>query len=735
MSTAAPTPAARRRKIPVILQGEISECGLACLAMVAAAWGLRADLAAFRSRVAAVPRGLSLRTLMHLAAGIGLAARPVRIGLQRLGELKLPALLHWNMDHFVVLERVRGDLAWIVDPARGRMRVPLQSISSNFTGIAIEFTPTDSFRAGVLRLSRSFRRAWLDDRGLRAAAFRALWLTLVLQVAIIALPFAYRSVIDRAGGKGLSDPHLLWIAGGIALMILVQAGSAWTRGLVVTRLGNIFVHRVSTHIVARLFSLPVAFFQRQMLGDVLSRVRSVDTVRRFLTDQAAPLVIDLAVGSVTAALMIGFCPHLAMIVIAGLTAEMAIRVASMRRQRELSENLLAAEGKELSRLLESMRAIQTIKLAAREAQRFAVWENELVGVLNAGTQLNRQRTTVTAMTSTISALEWAAVLAVGVLGVGFPSVTTGVLFGFLAYRGVFRERLSTVVDSLWSLQTVSVHLRRLDDLMLAEAEPQADGILPPEGPGHLRLENVTFRYSPTEPAVLDNVSLEIPAGACVGIVGPSGSGKSTLIKLILGLETPQQGAILLDGVPIENVQRDVWRERFGTVMQDDTLLAGSINENIAFFDPQIDMDQVRAAARAAAVHDEIDAMPMEYGTLVGDMGVQVSGGQRQRILIARALYRDPRIILFDEGTANLDADSERKIAEVLGNLALTRIVVAHRSHLLEVSDIIYEIRDGRVYRLPRPNPRFGPGADEDAFSPADATPGEGGRQEPCVQPV
>lgn len=696
---AAPTPEpARPGRVPVILQGEVSECALASLAMIAGAWGLKADLAAFRARVASTPRGVNLRTLMNLAASIGLAARPVRIGLQRLGDLKLPAILHWKMDHFVVLERIKGTVATIVDPARGRVHVPLDSMSPYFTGIAVEFTPTDSFRPGIMRLSRSFRRAWLDDRGLRSSAFTMLWLTLLLQATIVALPFAYRSVIDRAGGR-FSDPHLIWIACGIALMMIVQAGSAWSRGIVITRLGSIFVHRVSTHIVARLFSLPVAFFQRQMLGDVLSRVRSVDTIRRFVTDQAAPLMIDLVVGTVTAALMIAFSPHLAFIVIIGLSIEVGVRLMGMRRLRELSEDLLEAEGQELSRLLESMRAIQAIKLAGREAQRFAVWENELVRVLNANTRLNHQRTTIGTITSAASALEWAAVLAVGVMGVGFAPVTTGVLFGFLAYRGVFRERLATVMDSIWSLQLVGVHLRRLDDLMLAEAEPQGGGFSQVDGPGNLKLEHISFRYAPTEPLVLDDVSFEIPAGACVAIVGASGSGKSTLIKLLLGIETPQQGRILLDGVPIEDVHRQVWRERFGTVMQDDTLLAGSISENIAFFDPRIDMDKVRAAAGAAAIHDEIEAMPMEYGTLVGDMGVQVSGGQRQRILIARALYREPGLILFDEGTANLDAESERKISEVLAKLAPTRIIVAHRSHLLSVSDIVYEVRDGKVVRV------------------------------------
>jgi ATP-binding cassette subfamily B protein RaxB len=182
-------------------------------------------------------------------------------------------------------------------------------------------------------------------------------------------------------------------------MMIVQAGSSWSRGVVITRLGSIFVHRVSTRIVARLFSLPVAFFQRQMLGDILSRVRSVDAIRRFVTDQAAPLMIDMIVGCVTAVLMIAFSPHLAFIVIAGLAFELGVRLMGMSRQRQLSEDLLEAEGKELSRLLESMRAIQAIKLAGREAQRFAVWENELVRVLNANTRLNRQRTTIGTITS------------------------------------------------------------------------------------------------------------------------------------------------------------------------------------------------------------------------------------------------------------------------------------------------------------------------------------------------
>lgn len=698
MTTAQPLPLNAIRQIPVILQGEISECGLASLAMIASAWGLKCDLAGFRARVAMTPRGVNLRTLMNLAAGIGLAARPVRIGLRRLGDLRLPAILHWNLDHFVVLERVKGDVATIVDPARGRMRMSLDSMSPHFTGIAIEFTPTDNFQPGLMRLSRSFRRAWVDDPRLRSTAVCVLWLTIVLQLTIISMPFAYRDVIDHAAASR-AYPHLLWIVVGIGLMMFVQAASAWTRGLVITRLGHIFVHRVSTNIVARLLSLPVAFFQRQMLGDILSRVRSVDTIRRFVTDQAAPMVIDLVVGSITALLMIAFSPHLALIVICGLSIEIFVRLCGLRKQRDMAEDLLEAEGKEMSRLLESMRAIQAIKLAGREAQRFAFWENELVRVLNANSRLTRQRNTVGAIVSAAAAMEWAAVLSVGLLGVAFAPVSTGVLFGFLAYRGVFRERVSSVMDNIWGLQLANVHLRRLDDLMLAEPEARGGSAESLEGPGHLKIEHVSFGYSAADPLVLDDVSLEFPAGACIAIVGPSGSGKSTLVKLILGIEKPQKGSISLDGVSIDEANRQAWRDRFGAVMQDDTLLAGSINDNIAFFDSEFDAEKVREVAQHAAIHDEIQAMPMDYATIVGDMGVQISGGQRQRLLIARALYRKPAVLLFDEGTANLDAVSEEKISEVLARLAPTRIIVAHRSHLLTVADIVYEVRNGKISRV------------------------------------
>lgn len=691
-----PEPRARIRSVP---QSETSECALACLAMVADAWGLNCDLMVLRQRLSATPRGVNLRMLVDFAAALGLAARPVRIGLLRVGELRLPAILHWNMDHFVVLEKVSKDGVTIVDPARGRLRVSWDEASPSFTGVAVELTPTDRFEGGTLRLSRRFRRAWWSDPALRATALGAVWLTMLLQLAIVALPFAYQRLIDA--GKGLLEsPALMPIVAGIGMMITVQVGSSWLRGVMISRVGALFVHRVTTHIVARIFSLPIAFFHRQMLGDVMARIRSVDEIRRFVTDQAIPVAIDAVVVVATAGLMVRFSPALSLITIGGLGIDATVRLISRRRQRDLATELLEAESRELSRLLESMRAIQAIKLAGREAQRFAVWENDLVQMLNAQARVGRQQLSIVTVSQMVSSLEWAAILAVGILDIGGVTVSTGVLFGFLAYRGMIRERFANFLDSAWSLEAVGVHLRRLDDLMLAEAEPEGGRAAPEaDGSGGIRLESVSFRYSAVDPVVIDDVSLDIPAGSSVAFVGPSGGGKSTLVRLILGIERPTSGNILMDGVLQTDIDYRAWRECFGVVMQDDTLLAGSIAENIAFFDATVDMDAVRDAARSAAVHDEIDAMPMEYGTLVGDMGAQLSGGQRQRVLIARALYRKAPVLVFDEGTANLDAESEGRIAAVLSALSPTRILVAHRSQLIEMANIVYEVRRGRVTRI------------------------------------
>lgn len=684
----------RGRSGPIIFQGESNECGLACLAMIAAAWGQKTDLSVLRKRLSPTPRGVNLRTLISMAGKLGLSARPVRIGLHRLSELRLPAILHWNLDHFVVLERLEGGLAHIADPAKGRIRISHEDMSPHFTGIAVELTPTEIFARGNVKLPRQFWKAWLSDSNLRTTACTALWLTVLLQFSILSLPFAYRSILDASqADRGLADGWL--IASGIAMMLLVQLSSAWIRARTISQFGAALVHRISLQVVHRLFALPLSYYRQRTTAGILSRVQAVQAVQRFITEQAFPLAIDVLVMMVATVLMAWFSPVLFAVVLLGVALEVAIRVKFWRSEREMMLGLAEAQSREVAVLLESIRGMQTIKLAGREAQRLALWENRLMDSLNAGVGLSVMHGRIAAASGAINTLEWAVLLiaATGILGWG---VSYGVLFGFLAYRGILRDRVASILESVRGLQSADVNLQRIDDVMLADTERDEGKSFDLDDAGSIVMENVSFRYAETEKEILSGVSLAVPAGSCVALVGPSGGGKSTLIKILLGIEDASSGKISLGAGDIQDMSRSSWRDCFGTVMQDDTLLSGTIAANISFFDPDVDMEQVHRCARAAAIHDDIVRMPMQYSSLIGDMGSNLSGGQRQRILIARALYRDPKILIFDEGTANIDSDSERCIYESISALNLTRIVIAHRSELVSLADAVYELQEGKL---------------------------------------
>ena len=664
--------------------------------MVAAAHGLTADLQDLRTRLGVAPRGATLQAIVGLAADLGFAPRAVRIGLHRLGDLRLPAMIHWRLDHYVVLERFEAGRLHIVDPASGRRVVPMDEAATAFSGVAIELTRTSGFSPGRLSVPRHFRAGWLQEPRFRALAVQAIVLTFLVQIALVALPFGYRHLLDNPGR--FTPGPLAALALGGALFAGVQGVSTWLRARQLAQAGGLLVHRVSTDVFKRMLALPVGFFQRRTLGELTGRVRSAEALRRLLLDQALTLVVDLPVLVLLGAAMVAFDPRLSLVVAVCVGVELAVRARLLPRLRGHQQTLLAAESQEQGALLESLRAIQTIKISGAETQRLAKWRNESIRALNEGVRLGSLQGAVAGLSAGLATFELLCVvgLALAVLPAG---QALGTLVGFLTLRGLVRERLASAIQQVWSLQSARLHLDRLDDIMLAPIEAR-DGAPPSaDADAEVRLEGVAFGYSRHEAEVLADVDLLIRPGRCVAIVGASGSGKSTLIKLLLRLEEPTRGRILYGATDVRSLDARAWRGLFGVVMQDDLLLAGSIADNIAFFDAEVDMDRVRAAAAQAAIHDEICAMPMEYATVVGDVGAQLSGGQRQRILIARALYRAPRFVLLDEGTANLDAAAERRIAEVLASLSMTRIVIAHRSHLTEVADEVYEMAEGRLRRV------------------------------------
>jgi ATP-binding cassette subfamily B protein RaxB len=442
-----------------------------------------------------------------------------------------------------------------------------------------------------------------------------------------------------------------------------------------------------------LIRLPLGFFEKRHIGDVLSRFQSVEPIRNVLAEGLILAMIDGIMALATLTMIFIYSAKLALVVLVALLLYFTLRIALYRRFRDLSEAAIQAEAHENSNFIETARAIQSVKLFNREADREGQWLNRHADTVNSQIRLGRAQIQFRTMNSAIFGIEnivtvyLAAMLAVG------NEMTIGMIFAFMAYKMNFTGKASTLVEKALEFRLLDLHLERISDIALHPLEPGHDRPLAFATPirGTIELRNVSFRYAETERFILENVNLKVEAGRFITIMGPSGGGKTTLLKVMLGLLEPTSGEVLIDGIPLKTIGVRVYREQVAAVMQEDQLLSGSIADNICFFDPAFDHDRMVSCAQMASVHDEIMAMPMAYNSLIGDMGSSLSGGQKQRVLLARALYKSPKILFLDEGTAHLDVEKEKQINERLRRLSITRISVAHRPEMMNGTDTILRV--------------------------------------------
>lgn len=690
-----------RKRVKPIRQAEVTECGLAALAMVANYWGHDFDLGSLRRRFGVSSRGIGLKTLMETADALGLSPRPLKVRLDGLGALQLPAILHWDMDHFVVLEKVKGSKAYIVDPAQDGRWHDEDSLSKHFTGVALELRPARNFTPDGERRPLRLSGLWSGAVGLKRSIGQAAILSLILQAHVLAAPYLLQLAVDEAL-PALDADLITVLAVGFGLFAIVNAIAFLLRSFVLLTSGTALSFGIASNIARRLMRLPVDWFEKRSVGDVLSRFQSVIPIQRLLTESAAAALIDGALAILTFALMLAYSPLLTLIPLASLIIYAGFRLATLPAERRAENERIAAAGREQSAMIETLRGIVTLRLAGRETVRHAVWQNRLSEALGANFAFERIRAYQAALAILLGALEFVAVtwLAVTIsIGGGF---TVGMIFAFLAYRLQFATATKSLIDKATEFRMLGLHLDRLSDIALTDedrgfAEPVVHH---DDFRGEIELRDVTFAYGIHDPQVLKGVSLHILPGEHVAITGPSGGGKTTLTKILLGLLDPQSGEILIDGLPLPRYGRRAYRENVAAVLQDDVLFAGTIADNIAGFEP-IDAERMAEAMKAAAIDEDVAAMPMRQLTLVGDMGSTLSGGQKQRILLARALYRRPRLLVMDEGTAHLDAEHERKVNEAISALGITRIVVAHRRETLAAAERVIVLEAGRIVS-PRP---------------------------------
>ena len=685
-----------RRRLPVYLQTEAAECGLACLAMIASFHRYRVDLNTLRRRFPVSMKGVTLKALMQIAEQLQLACRPLKFDLDNLSRLRLPAIVHWDMNHFVVLKEITRKGIVVHDPAVGEKFFSMAEASRHLSGVAVEVTPTDAFNRDKKSKEETERLPlsafWSHTQGLGHALLQILALSVVLELFVIASPYYMQLAVDEVIARG--DANLLiTLALGFALLTLIGTTSSALRNIILLFVQNTLHFQMGARLFHHLIRLPLVYFEKRHIGDILSRFGSIEPIRNLLAEGLIAALIDGVMALVTLAMIFLYSATLAMVVISALVLYILLRVALFRTFWLRSQALIQTRAKENSTFIETVRAMQSLKLFNRENERETQWLNRYANSVNASIRIGRTRVAFKTANDVIFGVEGILTVYLAARLALSNELTVGMIFAFMAYKHQFTDKAVLLVEKALELRILGLHLERLSDIALNPLERGHDRPLDDfrRIQGKIELRNVCFRYAESEPFVLENVNLTIPAGQFVTIMGPSGGGKTTLIKIMLGLLEPTSGEVLVDGIPLSTIGPRVLRENVGAVMQDDQLLSGTISDNICFFDPHFDQQRMIECAQIAGVHDEIMAMPMAYSSLIGDMGSSLSGGQKQRVLLARALYRAPKILVLDEGTAHLDIEKERQINERLRALHMTRVSVAHRAEFAGGADAVLRI--------------------------------------------
>lgn len=671
------------RRTPFLAQSEASECGLACLAMVAGRHGLRTDLPALRRRFSLSLKGSTLKALMQIAEQIGFTARPLRGEAESLHKLPLPAVLHWDLNHFVVLTRttrgVGGRRYHIHDPARGPRVLREGEISRHFTGVALELAPSETFRPSVERSKLRMNQLWSKLSGLWSGLRNVLMLSVILQLLALATPFYLQIAIDTVFPAFDAD-LLLMLAAGFGGLAVINMLTAWLRNLILVNLSNSLSYQMVSNLNRHLLRLPLAWFEKRHVGDIISRVGSTQPISQLLSRGLVTAFIDGLMAFLTLALMFAYSPALAALALVAWALFAGLKIAFLHTLRMRNVDAIRTAAKESSAFIESVRGIEAIKSFGQEANRHRGWQQLKADAVNAQIKLGRVSAGFEAAGQLILAIERIVFVYLAVRLAMGGEFTIGMIFAFQAYKQQFLDAGTRLIDQAIQFKILDVHLGRISDIALSRPEdadaPASAGSV--RARGLIELRDLGFRYGAGEPEVFRDVNLQIEPGEMVALVGPSGGGKTTLLKTMIGLFSPTSGQVLVDGRSLSSLPSSEWRRQIGVVSQDGSLFAGTLAENIAFFDPDIDMARVIEVANLARIHHDIEAMPMRYETLVGDMGSVLSGGQKQRILLARALYGDPAILFMDEGTAHLDAASEAAVMDVVKALPITRIISAHR---------------------------------------------------------
>jgi len=684
----------------VELQSEASECGIACLVMISHFYKKQISLRELRQAMPASQQGVSLQQIMEYAQALNLSTRAVKLPLSELKNLSTPAILHWDMNHFVVLNKVSRRGIHISDPAIGKRFVSWAEVDQAFTGIALELSPTKQFQKQEASSKLKLFDFATNSAGIKRHLFMLLGLSVMLQFFALAAPFYMQTIVDSVIASN-NTPLLNVITFGFALLLLIETGSQWLRDTVSLRFSTQFNVLISSSVFAHLLALPISYFQSRHMGDVVSRFGSLQPVQNLLTQGLVSAIIDGLLGIFTLALMCIYSLKLALLVCLVLVIYCLVRWALYIPIKALNQEVLHSEAKHNSFFMQSVRAIRTIKLSNTSSQTHANWLNKFINSINQKIALERWNIRFSITNKCLFGIENLVVIYVAVGLVQANELSIGMLFAFISYKSRFIAASSSLIDQWIEFKLLGVHLHRLEDIVFTSTENQNKTLanktqhqmhaITTEGDkgASLVLENISFTHTGQNKYVFEQLNMRVEKGQFIAIVGASGCGKTSLLNCLLGLNDVASGTVHINNSVLNTTTRH--QHRIGAVMQHDELLNGSILDNISQFSEHVDLARVIKCATLACIHNDILAMTMQYQTLIGDMGDSLSGGQKQRILLARALYQTPQLLILDEATSHLDVQNEALVCRNLTQLPITIIMVAHRPQAIQSAQKIYTL--------------------------------------------
>ena len=688
------------RRVPVVLQMTGNECGAACLSMILRYHGRQADLDECRGLCGPGRDGASAQAIAAAARKYGLRSRGYSLEPENFKLLQLPAVAHWNFNHFVVVEKWSPRIVQIVDPVVGRRRLSAGEFDSGFTGVALTFEEGDGPGARTRtkrRLTRGGFIAYvLGTPGARGLLIQVIGASLILQILGLGLPALTKIMVDDVlPFRITSVMNVLAIAA--AIWVIAAGATSYLRASLLIYLQARMDSRMMLDFFEHLLSLPYSFFQQRASGDLIMRLASNRVLRDTLTGQTVSAVLDGGFVAVYLVILLLLYPLFAAIAVVVGLIQILVLIGTTRSMHQLMHRDLLAQAEAQSYAVEAISGIATLKAAGAEHQALDRWTDLFFSQLNANLRRTHLGAVVETAMSALRVLSPLALLWVGTAEVLAGRMSLGSMLATNALAASFLIPLSSLVSSGQLIQLAGAHLDRITDVLAAEPEqPSAPKEEQPRIAGRIEFKQVSFKYDPSAPLAVNAVSFSIEPGQKFAIVGPTGSGKSTIAKLLLGLYQPCDGQVFCDGQPLDAYNYRELRRQFGVVLQESFLFSGTVRANIAFNDPSMPIARIVEAAQLAGIHEEIMKMPMGYETLIAEGGSALSGGQRQRLSIARALAHGPAVLVLDEATSHLDALTEEAVDAKLRTLLCTRIVIAHRLTTVRNADWILVLDNGSV---------------------------------------